>query len=57
MTARGRRFLARLVTMLVAGLAGILTVGVLPAAADTVGIGQYVALGAPCRGTGRERAR
>ena len=45
MTARGRRFLARLVTMLVAGLAGILTVGVLPAAADTVGIGQYVALG------------
>jgi lysophospholipase L1-like esterase len=31
--------------MLVAGLAGILTVGVLPAAADTVGIGQYVALG------------
>ena len=31
--------------MLVAGLAGILTVGALPAAADTVGIGQYVALG------------
>ncbi len=45
MTARGRRFLARLVTTLVAGLAGILSVGVLPAAADTVGIGQYVALG------------
>jgi lysophospholipase L1-like esterase len=45
MTARGRRFLARLVTMLVAGLAVILTVGALPAAADTVGIGQYVALG------------
>ena len=45
MTARGRRVLARLVTMLVAGLAGILTVGALPAAADTVGIGQYVALG------------
>jgi lysophospholipase L1-like esterase len=45
MTARGRRFLARLVTTLVAGLAGILTVGALPAAADTVGIGQYVALG------------
>jgi lysophospholipase L1-like esterase len=45
MTARGRRFLARFVTMLVAGLAGILTVGALPAAADTVGIGQYVALG------------
>jgi lysophospholipase L1-like esterase len=37
--------LARLVTTLVAGLAGILSVGVLPAAADTVGIGQYVALG------------
>ena len=37
--------MARLVTTLVAGLAGILTVGVLPAAADTVGIGQYVALG------------
>jgi lysophospholipase L1-like esterase len=45
MTARGRRFLARLVTTLVAGLAGILTVGALPAGADTVGIGQYVALG------------
>jgi len=45
MTARGRRFLARLVTTLVTGLAGILSVGVLPAAADTVGIGQYVALG------------
>jgi lysophospholipase L1-like esterase len=45
MTARGRRFLARLVTTLVAGLAGILTVGALPATADTVGIGQYVALG------------
>ena len=45
MTARGRRFLARLVTTLVAGLAGILAVGALPAAADTVGIGQYVALG------------
>ncbi|HEY6684834.1 MAG TPA: SGNH/GDSL hydrolase family protein [Propionibacteriaceae bacterium] len=44
MTARGRRFLARFVTTLVAGLAGILTVA-LPAAADTVGIGQYVALG------------
>ena len=44
MTARGRRFLARLVTTLVA-LAGILTVGALPAAAETVGIGQYVALG------------
>jgi hypothetical protein len=29
----------------VAGLAGILTVGPLPAVADTVGIGQYVALG------------
>jgi lysophospholipase L1-like esterase len=45
MTARGRRFLACFVTMLVAGLAGILIVGALPAAADTVGIGQYVALG------------
>src|SRR5215218_2040587 len=45
MTARGRRLLARLVTTLVAGLAGILTVSALPAAADTVGIGQYVALG------------
>jgi lysophospholipase L1-like esterase len=45
MTARGRRLLARFVTMLAAGLAGILTVGALPAAADTVGIGQYVALG------------
>jgi lysophospholipase L1-like esterase len=45
MSARGRRFLARVVTMLVAGLAGILAVGALPAAADTVGIGQYVALG------------
>ena len=45
MTARGRRFLARFVTMLVAGLAGILNVGALPAAGDTVGIGQYVALG------------
>jgi lysophospholipase L1-like esterase len=45
MTARGRRFLARLVTTLVAGLAGILTVGALPATADTAGIGQYVALG------------
>jgi lysophospholipase L1-like esterase len=45
MTARGRRFLARLVTTLVAGLAGILTVAALPATADTVGIGQYVALG------------
>jgi len=45
MTARGRRLLARLVTTLVAGLAGILTAGALPAAADTVGIGQYVALG------------
>ena len=44
MTARGRRFLARLVTMLVA-LVGILTVGALPAAGETVGIGQYVALG------------
>ena len=44
MTARGRRFLARLVTTLV-GLAGILTVGALPAVAETVGIGQYVALG------------
>jgi hypothetical protein len=44
MTARGRRFLARLVTTLVA-LAGILTVGGLPAAGETVGIGQYVALG------------
>ena len=44
MTARGRRFLARLVTTLVA-LAGILTVGALPAVAETVGIGQYVALG------------
>jgi lysophospholipase L1-like esterase len=45
MTARGRRLLARFVTMLVAGLTGILIVGALPAAADTVGIGQYVALG------------
>ncbi len=45
MTARGRRLLARLVTTFVAGLAGIFTVGALPAAADTVGIGQYVALG------------
>ena len=45
MTARGRRLLARFVTMLVAGLAGILSIGALPAAADTVGIGQYVALG------------
>jgi hypothetical protein len=45
MTARGRRLLARLVTMLVAGLAGIFTVGALQAVADTVGIGQYVALG------------
>jgi lysophospholipase L1-like esterase len=45
MTAWGRRLLARFVTMLVAGLAGILTIGALPAAADTVGIGQYVALG------------
>ena len=36
--------MARLVTTLVA-LAGILTVGALPAAAETVGIGQYVALG------------
>jgi lysophospholipase L1-like esterase len=44
MTARGRRFIARLVATLVA-LAGILTVGALPAAAETVGIGQYVALG------------
>ena len=44
MTAQGRRFLARLVTTLVA-LAGILTVGALPAVAETVGIGQYVALG------------
>ena len=45
MTARGRRFLARLVTTLVASFAGILTVGALPATAQTVGIGQYVALG------------
>jgi lysophospholipase L1-like esterase len=44
MTAQGRRFLARLVTTL-AALAGILTIGALPAAAGTVGIGQYVALG------------
>ncbi len=44
MTSRGSRFLARLVTTFIA-LAGILTVGALPAAADTVGIGQYVALG------------
>jgi lysophospholipase L1-like esterase len=44
MTARGRRLLARLVTTLVA-LAGLLTVGALPAGAETVGIGQYVALG------------
>jgi lysophospholipase L1-like esterase len=45
MTARGRRLLARFVAMLVAGLAGLLSVGALPAGADTVGIGQYVALG------------
>jgi lysophospholipase L1-like esterase len=45
MTARGRRILARLVTMLIAGLAGLLSVGALPAGANTVGIGQYVALG------------
>ena len=45
MTARGRRFLARLVTTLVTGLAGILTVAALPATAHAVGIGQYVALG------------
>ena len=45
MTARGRRFLVRLVTTLVAGLAGILTAAALPATAHAVGIGQYVALG------------
>jgi lysophospholipase L1-like esterase len=45
MTARGRRLLVRFMTMLVAGLAGLLSVGALPAGADTVGIGQYVALG------------
>jgi len=45
MTARGQRLLARFVTILAAGLAGILTVGALPAVANTVGIGQYVALG------------
>src|SRR4051794_12062172 len=45
MTARGRRFVARLLTTLVA-FVGLLTVGALPAAAgETVGIGQYVALG------------
>lgn len=44
MTAWWRRSVARLVTMLVA-MAGTLTVGALPAAGDTVGIGQYVALG------------
>jgi lysophospholipase L1-like esterase len=37
--------LARLVTTLVAGLAGILTAAALPATAHAVGIGQYVALG------------
>jgi lysophospholipase L1-like esterase len=45
MTARGRRFLTRLVTTLVAGLAGSLTVAALPGTAHAVGIGQYVALG------------
>jgi lysophospholipase L1-like esterase len=45
MTARGRRFLARLMTTLVAGLSGILTAAALPATADAGGIGQYVALG------------
>ena len=45
MTARGRRLLVRFMTMLVAGLAGLLSVGALLATADTVGIGQYVALG------------
>lgn len=44
MTARGRRFLTRVVTALVA-LVGLVTVGALPAAARTVGVGQYVALG------------
>ena len=43
MTARGR-FVARLVTMLIA-LAGFVTVGALPAAADNSGTVQYVALG------------
>ena len=42
MTARDR-FVARLVTMLIA-LAGLVTVGTLPAAADKPGV-QYVALG------------
>ena len=44
MTARGRHFLAHLLTTLIA-IAGLVTVGALPAAAKTVGIGQYVALG------------
>jgi lysophospholipase L1-like esterase len=44
MTARGWRVLARAVTTFVA-FAGLLSVGALPAAAKTVGIGQYVALG------------
>ena len=43
MTARGR-FVARLVTMLIA-LAGFVTVGALPAAADNSGTVPYVALG------------
>ena len=43
MTARGR-FVARLVTMLIA-LAGFVTVGALPAAADNSATIQYVALG------------
>ena len=43
MTARGR-FVARLVTMLIA-LAGLVTVGALPAAAGNSGPVQYVALG------------
>ena len=45
MTARGRRYFARSVTTLIAGLAGILTAAALPATAHAVGIGQYVALG------------
>ena len=44
MTARWRPALIRLASTLVA-LAGILTLGALPAAGDTVGIGRYVALG------------
>src|ERR671912_1117124 len=43
MTARGR-FVARLVTILIA-LAGLVTVGALPAAADNSGAVPYVALG------------